>query len=87
MEEGRLQCFLTLRMNVVECANTHALCFERRTRVLEEIFLIYLYLGYGDATIGAEDNYFLTRLYLRGSLVVLTSPKGGDMSMDNIIDE
>ena len=28
-----------------ECVNTHALCFERRTRVLEDFFLIILHYG------------------------------------------
>ena len=32
-------------MNFEECVNTHALCFERRTRVLEAKFLIYLHYG------------------------------------------
>ena len=32
-------------MNVEECVNVHALCFERRTRVLEANILIYLHYG------------------------------------------
>ena len=31
--------FLILRMNMEECVNVHALCLERRTRVLEVNFL------------------------------------------------
>ena len=45
-----LQWFLIPRMNFEGCVNIHALCFERRTRVLEEKFLIYPHLGYGDIT-------------------------------------
>ena len=40
-----LHVFLIPRMNVEECANTHALCFERRTRGLEAKFLIYPHYG------------------------------------------
>ena len=43
--KGLLQCFLSLMMNVEEFANTHAMCFERITRVLEVIFLIILHYG------------------------------------------
>ena len=34
---------LRLRMNVEECVNIHALCFERRTRVIEAKFLMILH--------------------------------------------
>ena len=32
-------------MKVEECVNTHAPCFERRTRVLEVKFLIIMHYG------------------------------------------
>ena len=44
-EKRLLQWFLSMRMNVEECVNVHALCFERRTRVLEAKFLIYPHYG------------------------------------------
>ena len=42
--------------NVEECINVHALCFKRRTRVLEAIFLIYPHLGYGDVTTKVQSS-------------------------------
>ena len=36
---------LSLSMNVEECVNVHSLCFEMRTRVLEEMFLIFPHYG------------------------------------------
>ena len=42
-------------MNVEECVNVNALCFERRKRVLEEIYLIYLHYGvWGRYRLGSE---------------------------------
>ena len=37
--------------------------------------------------IDVEDIYFLTRLSQRGSLILLTSPRGEDMSIDDLIYE
>ena len=37
--------------------------------------------------INVEDIYFLTGLSRRGILVSFTGPRGGDMSIDDLIDE
>ena len=48
---------LRLRMNVEECVNFHALCFEMRTRVLESKFLIYPHYGvWGRYNIDIQDT-------------------------------
>ena len=44
-EEWLLRGFLSLRLHVEECVNVHALCVERRTRVLEAKILIYSHYG------------------------------------------
>ena len=48
---------VSLRMNVEECVNVHALCFEMRTRVLEAKFLIYPHYGvWGHYNIDIQDT-------------------------------
>ena len=43
--ERLLQRFLSPIFNVEECVNVYALCFEIRTKVLEENFLINTHYG------------------------------------------
>ena len=62
--ERLLQWSLSLRMKVEECVNVHALCFERRTRVLEPIFLIYPHYGvWGCYIWDALHLYIANNLY------------------------
>ena len=47
----------------------------------------HFWVGTHTLTIDVKDIYFLTGLSQRRSPIVLTGPRGGEISMDDLIDE